>query len=494
MKAVMLMFDTLTKKYLSPYGNEWVKTPNFGRLAKKTLTFDNFYAGSMPCMPARRELHTGRYNFLHRSWGPLEPFDKSVIEELKNNGVYTHIVTDHSHYWEDGGATYHNRFNTWEGFRGQEGDRWMPHLKDIEIPTQNPLTKSGISFKQNWANRLAQPTEEDMSSVKTVMSGIDFIENHKEEENWFLQIECFDPHEPFFCPEEYRDLYEDDYDGEYFDWPGYKRIDGDKNIKNIKHIRNQYAALVTLCDKYLGKVLDIFDKNNLWEDTMLIVNTDHGFLLGEHQWLGKNVQPFYNEIVNTPFFIWDPRYKRCGERISNLAQTIDLPPTLLDFFNININIDMDGRTLTPILERNEDIRDSALFGVHGGHVNITDGEHVYMKSAASSDNAPLYEYTLIPTRMRGFIGEDLMDDAEIVEGNKFSNGMKTLKIPGKSYFSSSIYGDLLFNVKDDEEQNNNLAENKELTYRYKEMMIREMKKVGAPEEQYVRLGLSEKGE
>ena len=95
MKAVMLMFDTLTKKYLSPYGNEWVKTPNFERLSKKTLSFDNFYAGSMPCMPARRELHTGRYNFLHRSWGPLEPFDKSVIEALKDNGIYTHIVTDH---------------------------------------------------------------------------------------------------------------------------------------------------------------------------------------------------------------------------------------------------------------------------------------------------------------------------------------------------------------------------------------------------------------
>ncbi|MBW7458915.1 sulfatase-like hydrolase/transferase, partial [Paenibacillus sepulcri] len=76
MKAIMVMFDTLNRHMLSPYGGpEWLQTPNFKRLAERTAVFDNSYVGSMPCMPARRELHTGRYNFLHRSWGPLEPFD-----------------------------------------------------------------------------------------------------------------------------------------------------------------------------------------------------------------------------------------------------------------------------------------------------------------------------------------------------------------------------------------------------------------------------------
>ncbi|MEU4898169.1 hypothetical protein AB0B12_39895 [Streptomyces sp. NPDC044780] len=78
-------------------------------------------------MPARRELHTGRHNILHRSWGPLEPFDDSM-PELKQHGVYTHLAGDHQHYWEDGDASYHGRYSTWEFFRGQEGDagqgRW----------------------------------------------------------------------------------------------------------------------------------------------------------------------------------------------------------------------------------------------------------------------------------------------------------------------------------------------------------------------------------
>ena len=134
MKAVMLMFDSLNREMLEPYGCSRIRTPNFKRLARRSVRFDQCYAGSLPCMPARRELHTGRYNFLHRSWGPVEPFDDSMPQILKNNGVYTHLISDHVHYWEDGGATYHQRYNSWETVRGQEGDKWkcLPELFDRE--------------------------------------------------------------------------------------------------------------------------------------------------------------------------------------------------------------------------------------------------------------------------------------------------------------------------------------------------------------------------
>ena len=105
MKAVMVMYDSLDRNFLSPYGCDWTHTPNYDRLSEKATRFDNFYVGSMPCMPARRELHPGRYNFLHRGWGPLEPFDDSMPELLKKSGIYTHLCTDHYHYWQDGGAT-----------------------------------------------------------------------------------------------------------------------------------------------------------------------------------------------------------------------------------------------------------------------------------------------------------------------------------------------------------------------------------------------------
>ncbi len=69
MKAIMVMYDSLDKHFLQCYGCKWTHTPNFNRLAGKSVRFDNFYVGSMPCMPARRELHTGRYGMLHRDWG-----------------------------------------------------------------------------------------------------------------------------------------------------------------------------------------------------------------------------------------------------------------------------------------------------------------------------------------------------------------------------------------------------------------------------------------
>src|SRR4029450_6553041 len=74
MRTIFVLFDSLIRNGLGCYGGTSIATPNFDRFAKRAVTFDNHYVGSLPCMPARRDLHTGRLNFMHRSWGPLEPF------------------------------------------------------------------------------------------------------------------------------------------------------------------------------------------------------------------------------------------------------------------------------------------------------------------------------------------------------------------------------------------------------------------------------------
>ena len=88
MKAVFVLLDSLNRNALESYAeNSNILTPNFKRFQEKCITFDNHYVGSLPCIPARRDLHTGRINFLHRSWGPLEPFDDSFPELMKKNGI-----------------------------------------------------------------------------------------------------------------------------------------------------------------------------------------------------------------------------------------------------------------------------------------------------------------------------------------------------------------------------------------------------------------------
>ncbi len=311
MKVVMVMFDSLNRHMLPPYHPDtWVHAPNFKRLAERAVTFDKSYVCSMPCMPARRDLHTGRPSFLHCGWGPLEPFDDSVPQMLGEAGVYTHLDTDHYHYFEDGGATYHNRYSSWTCHRGQEGDPFIGQLAEPPVPDHI----NGKGRRQDWVNRQFQVHDEQMPQTHTFRAGLDFIHRNHTEDRWFLQIECFDPHEPFVSAREYKDLYDEEgYDGPLLDWPGYRAVD--ETPKQVKDAQRNYAALMSRCDKSLGDVLDAFDQHGLWDDTMLIVWTDHGFMLGEHGCWAKNWMPLYEEVSHTPFFVWDPRHKQtAGQR------------------------------------------------------------------------------------------------------------------------------------------------------------------------------------
>ena len=178
MKAIVLMYDSLVKNLLEPYGCDWTNTPNFQRLAEKTVQFESCYVGSMPCMPARRDMHTGRYNFLTRSWGPLEPYDDSCPKNLDKAGIHTHLISDHYHYWEEGGANYHTHFTTWEIVRGQEGDKWKAKIREPHIP-EGAIKRPTHRWRQDWVNREIVDTEEKQPQVETMRLALDFLEDRK---------------------------------------------------------------------------------------------------------------------------------------------------------------------------------------------------------------------------------------------------------------------------------------------------------------------------
>lgn len=501
MKAIMVMFDSLNRHMLPNYGCDWTHAPNFERLGKKTVTFDNSYAGSLPCMPARRELHTGRYNFLHRSWGPMEPFDDSMPEILKMNGIYTHLVSDHSHYWEDGGCTYHTRYNSWEISRGQEGDAWKGEVKEVELPDspfRNDKKVSDIMKKnlgnsmylQDVVNRKYMNIEEKMPQANTFRNGLEFIEKNYKEDSWFLQIETFDPHEPFFASQRFKDMYPDsDYNEKDFDWPPYAQVTESEEV--VQHGRKSYAALLSMCDYYMGLVLDVMDKYDMWKDTMLIVNTDHGFSLGEHGWWAKGNMPLYNEIVNTPFFVWDPRIGIREKRRKALVQTIDIAPTLLEFFNVDIPKGMEGKPLKGVISSDAPIRETALFGKHGEQINITDGTYVYMRGPVDNTNQPLNEYTLMPTHMRSMFKTQELQDIKLAEPFNFTQGCRTMKIEVKKTIPSVLLNSKLFNVANDPKQLQEIKD-LEVEVRLTNAMVKMMKENEAPLEQFKRMGLPTK--
>jgi arylsulfatase A-like enzyme len=485
MNAIFVCFDTLNRHMLPPYGCDWVHAPNFTRLAERSVTFDNAYIGSMPCMPARRELHTGRYNFLHRSWSPLEPFDESMPQILKQHGVYTHIVTDHQHYWEDGGGSYLPRYRTFEMVRGQEGDPWKGQVAEPETPN-SPKKMRGELWRQDSVNRRHVRGEEDMPQAQVFALGAEFMRANAAEDNWFLQIETFDPHEPFFTQQQYKDRYPHEYRGPHFDWPDYAPVTEPQD--QVEHVRYEYAALISMCDHYLGQVLDLMDELRMWDDTLLIVSTDHGFLLGEHDWWAKSIQPYYNEVAQIPLFVWDPRSKVQGQRRSSLAQWIDFAPTLLEFFGASIPETMQGTPLRERVVSDAPGRPAGLFGVFGGHVNVTDGRYVYMRAPVNPENAPLFEYTLMPTHMRARFSVAELQDMSIREPFSFTRGVRPLKIAARTMSNPHSFGTMLFDVEADPEQENPLIDD-DVERRMIGLMVEWMHWNDAPQEQFERLGL-----
>lgn len=491
MKAILLLFDSLNRHMLSPYGCDWVHTPNFQRLAERSVTMTDSYVGSMPCMPARRDLHTGRLNFLHNSWGPLEPFDESLPELLSRSGVYTHLVSDHYHYWEAGGATYHTKYDSWEFSRGQEGDPWKGHVKDPNMQVLDPSGQFGGGharrrLRQDRVNRAYMQTEESHSQSRTFRDGLAFIETNRLEDSWFLQIEAFDPHEPFFVPESYRNLYPRGYDGPEFDWVRPGKVA--ETPEQAEHLRYQYAALVSMCDAKLGKLLNRMDEYGLWDDTMLIVATDHGYLLTEHDHWGKNVMPLYRELSNTPLFVWDPRTRRQGVTCSGLVQWIDFAPTLLNWFGVPVPKTMTGCDLLAVYGSQQLKREAILFGYHGAHVNCTDGRYVYMRAPVRPDNTPLYDYTLMPCHMNAMYSPQELGDIRLAEPFSFTKGCRTMKIAASNSLQSHQLGTLLFDLKTDPGQLEPLAD-EQLERRMQLLMIGLMQENEAPSEQYERLGV-----
>jgi len=496
------MYDTLCRHFLPSYGNEWVHAPNFQRLMQRSVQFQNFYVGSMPCMPARREMHTGRYNFLHRSWGPLEPFDDSMPAILDLHGVHSHKVTDHQHYWEDGGATYHQRYTTFDLVRGQEGDKWIGDveaLRDATFGAGRWPEQQGLRFqKQDNVNRQYMGRADLQPQHRTFSLGLEFIERNKDANRWFLQIETFDPHEPFFTQQEFQDLYPHEYDGPPFDWPPYREVREDE--QTVRHIRCMYAALVSFCDQQLGRVLDVFDRYDLWQDTMLIVNTDHGFLMGEHDWWAKVMTPFFQEIAHIPFWAYDPREPGCvGLSRDALVQTIDIAPTVLEYFGIPLPRDMQGQPIRQRMVDDTPVRAAALYGVMGGQVNVTDGRYVYMRAHRTPDNSPLYEYTLMPTHMRTMFAPSELQEWEKSDGFTFMKGCKVMRIPTRTYPGYLSLEDpvgrgkratLLFDVVADPGQAQPL-DDIDIESRMIRLMLREMARNECPPEQYLRLGLPE---
>ena len=488
MKCVFIVLDTVRRDYLTAYGNDWVQTPNITRLSEQGVTFDNHWVGSLPCMPARREFMTGRYNFIYRGWGPIEPYDDTLPGELRKKDIFTHILTDHDHYFELGGENYHTAFNTWEFFRGQENDPWGSLVDRIAIPEH-----LGQLSQQNWRNRKLQQNEEEFSGPRTAQSAVEWLKANKNADDWFLQVEIFDPHEPFYCTDKYREMYNDTWEGPFFDWPNYDEVQ--ESPEAVDHIRKCYAGLLTMTDHWVGKIIDTLDDTGILDDTLVVFTTDHGTMLAEHDYWMKNFMPMYNEIVRIPLVIRLPCQQKAGQRISALTQTIDIMPTMLDFFECVPPPHVHGHSLFKVMESGES-RNDAIFGYFGIAMNITDGQYVYMRNPVNDDSGPLYAYTAMPTGgLNRWYSRDVYDKVEMGRYFGHTYNLPLYKIPAKGSAPRQhpdeapyIGRHQLFDIITDPLQQNQLSDPVREDH-FKSRIAAHLHACEAMEDQYLRLGI-----
>jgi len=438
---------------------------------------------------------------LHRSWGPLEPFDRSFPKLLSNAGNYTHLVSDHYHYFEDGGLTYHTQFNTWDFIRGQESDPWkamvnppLERFKEMYHKLQYEDSRDGYRL-QHMINREDIKEEKDFPVVQCCEAALAFLRTNENADNWFLQLETFDPHEPFHAPQRFKDMYPRGYAGPILEWPRYKK--SGENEQELEELTSNYAAIVSLSDHYFGKLLDHMDEKNMWEDTMLIVTSDHGFMLGEHEWWGKNCMPCFNEIAQIPLIVYHPDFKeKAGEHRQALTQSIDFMPTFLDLFGLNVPSEVKGKSLLPLLEQDNKHHEALLYGIYGGSINITDGEYSYFHYPENTEEGTLFEYTLMPTHSASLFKTHEFEGASLSNDFSFTQGIPLMRLPARSDAKRTPMqgggfletNNVLYNLREDPNQESPINDPIKIKH-FQNEIIRIMKENEAPGELFHRFDL-----
>ena len=237
-------------------------------------------------------------------------------------------------------------------------------------------------------------------------------------------------------------------------------------------------------------LLDTLDEHALWDETVVVVTSDHGFLLGEHGWIGKNDPPVYDTIAHTPLLIWHPESPRMGERCSELTSAVDLYATALDAIGAGTTQTRHSRSLMPVLTGQEaNHREWAIYGYWGSAVNITDGEYTYLHPARKNSTADCYSTSMMNPNA-WFVPPTPKDDAETGTFLPYTDS-PVWQYSANGY--NQLEKPLLFNVSTDPEQRDNLAPSRpEKVTEMRELLTDALDRLNAPDSQYERLKLKRK--
>ena len=371
MNVVVVVMDSLRADHV--YGHR-ARTSAWDRVAREGVRFLNAHPEGMPTIPARRSIMSGKRVFPFRGWHPwpgLPPqpgWEPVGIDgemwtvTLRKQGWTTGYVTDNPHLLLPVHRRFRSKFDRVELVDGQVPWRRRPrrHVSRSELDHHLPKALRGTRAEPRMRAYLAlNPpgrNERDYNAAKVFRDGMSWIEWARTRQPFALVIDSFDAHEPWDAPKRLVDLYGPARARggvepiQPFATPAARAHDVDLSKRLLRRMRQLYAAEVTLVDVWLGRFLDRLANLGLAENTLLVLVSDHGVLLGERGWVGKRYSEMHEELTHVPLVMRHPAGKARGRSSTYFASTHDVGPTVLSALGVEEPRGMNGVDLSPLFD------------------------------------------------------------------------------------------------------------------------------------------------
>jgi arylsulfatase A-like enzyme len=323
---LIILPDQLRAQALGCMGNPDIRTPHMDALAKEGLLFRNSFANSPVCCPARAVLLTGRYahaNGMMANDLRLRDSEVTIAEILRDQGYRTGFIGK----WHlDGGPRLPGFVPP--GPRRQGFDFWAAN------------ECSHDHFRPQYFRDTDQPiVAKKFEAEVWTDEAIDFLRRSRSRP-FFLVVSMGPPHDPYGAPEEFMKMYD----------PLTMKMRPNWVVGTPSGGRQEnaaYAAAVTAVDDQIGRLSAALREFGLEQDTLLLVTSDHGDMLGSH---GRRLKRLpYEESIRVPGIVRYPRSVQPGRVTDAILTHVDLAPTMLSLAGFPIPSTMQGNNLSAVI-------------------------------------------------------------------------------------------------------------------------------------------------
>lgn len=371
---VLLIIDDDLCSTLGAYGGEAV-TPNVDRLAARGTRFDRAYVQYPVCNPSRSSLLTGwrpdTTGIYDNKTALRQKFPEAVTlpQLFRENGYFTAGIGKIFHQGVDaaGRKTFFQDAKSWEFF--------ADHLHDTTLLGEEGEGRNLAGGKLKWCTwRAAEGGDDDQPDGQNVAEAIRVLEQRREAP-FFLAVGLHKPHDPFVAPKKYFDLYPlekivlpkppaDRTPDLPLALPREEAFASFTDAER-REFKRAYLAGVSFMDAQIGKLFDTLDRQGLWENTIVIFASDHGYHLGEHDWWNKVT--VFERCARAPLIVWAPGARAAGKNTRAIVEFVDLYPTLADLCGLKAPPHLQGESFRAVLEN------PALAGKSAAYTQVTRG-------------------------------------------------------------------------------------------------------------------------